>query len=189
MAGGVWNNPSFPEIQDFSRPSMSNNIFWQNRSFHFQVTLDGSGYELVPDGYDDLGVIGVPAGPVPCMNPANSILTDLFEDLPTCDYDANGNMSADPVFVLGYHNIFEPIAAATDEGGNFLDIRYGPLLAASGDYHIADTSPAIGMGDASVLAGELFTDIDGDDRPSAGSIAPDIGADENALAVPAEQLF
>lgn len=204
-AGGVWNNPAFPEIQDFSRPAMSNNIFWQNRAFHFQVTADQLGYELALDGYDDLGVLGVPAGPVPCMTPRYSILTDLLEDAAVCYYDgvADANQAADPAFVLGYHNADQSVtlplgevtnaapqvAGAADEGGNFLDVRFGPLALGDSNYHIADTSPAIGAGNGTVVSGNLTTDIDGDIRPSAGSTAPDIGADENALATPVSPLL
>lgn len=197
-AGGVWHNASFPNIQDFSRPMMSNDIFWQNRSFHFQLAAVGVGYELVSDGVDDFGVIGLPAGPVPCMDPRNSLLSDLAEDSPVCNYNANGNISAnlltDQVFVFEYQNgdqtasFPQPfptvglpqIGGAADEGGNFIDVRYGPLAIGNSDYHLADISPAIGAGDASVIADELTTDFDGDGRP-AGSSAPDIGADENAL--------
>jgi len=193
-AGGVWNNASFPNIQDFSRPAMSNNIIWHNRSFHFGLAA-GGGYELVasvPEN-DDLGVIGTPLGVVPCMDPQNSILTDLGEDLPVCDYSVSGtNGTADPLFVFGYQNgdtsvtlpqqfptvALPQVGGAADEGGNFLDVRYGPLALGASDYHIQDASPAIGAGNLAVVADQLTTDFDGDARP-AGLANPDIGADEN----------
>jgi hypothetical protein len=92
-------------------------------------------------------------------------------------------------------------AATSDEGGNFIDIRYGPLTlwnclaldgsvrtpqsAANcplfGDYHLRTGSPAI---DAGLAAGGNngvpSVDFDGDARP--GGPATDIGADEIGVA-------
>ena len=77
-------------------------------------------------------------------------------------------------------------AVAFDEGGNFIDISYGPLTLL-GDYHIEPTSSAASINGASRPINnnvELQTDFDGD--PRGGSAGPiDAGADELAVGVPA----
>jgi len=133
-----------------------------------------------------------------CLNPLNSILTAASEH--GCTYSAT-NSTADPLFVADYYNgapgqtILLPetttslaTAGALDEGGNFIDVRFGPLTLytvtdpatgaqgpAYGDYHLQDDSPAEGLG---ATGTGVATDWDGDPRPSAGSTNPDAGADE-----------
>jgi FtsP/CotA-like multicopper oxidase with cupredoxin domain len=121
----------------FSDPvAFDNNIIWHNRSFYWTVT-DG----LVPDigagqppVFSDLAVLGA-AGQ---MNPLNGVLTD------TTGYDPS-NTSDDPGFIDEYFNrsagiIVPPevttgieTAIAFDEGGNFIDVRFGPLTL-TGNY-------------------------------------------------------
>lgn len=168
----------------FSNPDMQNNIIWQNRSFSFTIDAGAipPAYGLVPNigagdapVFNDMGVSGVAAS----LNPTTSILTD------STGYDAS-NVSADPQFVLPYFNgsagqtigeveLTTTIATqpAFDEGGNFIDVRYGPLTPV-GDYHIGGGSPAVGAGEP-LEVNELDEDFDGDERPENEY---DIGADQ-----------
>ena len=76
-------------------------------------------------------------------------------------------------------------AAATDEGGNFIDVHYGPLTVANSDYHLANIGPCLPTSGGACLAidggsspapakAALATDVDVQLR--AGTY--DIGADE-----------
>jgi hypothetical protein len=78
-------------------------------------------------------------------------------------------------------------APAFDEGGNFIDLLFGPLTlwdpetgALLGDYHIAAPNRAIGVGDPALL--RFFplaaTDYDRQARPQPAGSRPDAGADE-----------
>jgi hypothetical protein len=104
------------------------------------------------------------------------------------------NVPGDPVFVNGYLNeprnetlIFPEgtvlqTAAAFDEGGNFIQVAYGPLsLVDNGsvlfDYHLDVGSAAINGGVAIPASPHrLGVDIDNQTRPLTGLY--DIGADE-----------
>lgn len=193
LAGAIGAGAGQPFASDYSNPILYNNIIWHNRSFYWLLTTTGFG--LVPDiaagqapVYNDLAVIGG-AG---TLNPMFSTLTDPGA------YDAS-NIMLDPLFVSEYVNgdrgwlvlpeVTTGIQAppALDEGGNFIDVRFGPLTlwnpvtgALFGDYHINGGSPAVNEGDNAIIAGiaELAADVDGDNRPLGG--APDMGADEVA---------
>jgi hypothetical protein len=125
------------------------------------------------------------------LDPMYSLLTD------TTGYDVS-NISGDPLFVNGYLNgtrgslnIGEfttlATAAAFDEGGNFIQVSFGPLSLVQPDnnpnnpenglfdYHLGSGSPAIDHDTVTAVGGLLSLDIDNDDRVQ-GSI--DIGADE-----------
>ena len=169
-----------------TRPVLIDNIIYQNRSFYFDSSANGGVGGLLPDVgngdpavFSDLGVIGFPSGSR--LDPTYCILTD------TTGYDGT-NLQVDPSFVDGYFNgardkIILPevttgieVRAAFDEGGNFIDLRFGPL-SPTGDYHIgaglavdAGTNPSIGS------SPDLNWDIDGQPRPFNG--ITDIGADE-----------
>jgi FtsP/CotA-like multicopper oxidase with cupredoxin domain len=131
----------------FSNPALSSNIIWQNRSFYYDGTttpqlmpaLSQSQIGECPAGasYWDLGIIGEPALR---LNPTSSILTN------TTGYDPS-NISDTPPFATPYCNgprtlrIFEASTTleplpALDEGGNWIDVRWGPLML-MGNYAIA----------------------------------------------------
>ncbi|MEA3275885.1 MAG: hypothetical protein U9Q81_11455 [Pseudomonadota bacterium] len=126
------------------------------------------------------------------LDPRFSLLTD------TTGYHAS-NITGDPDFVNPYFNgsrdnlnIQEfttlQTAGAFDEGGNFIQVTYGPLsLLEPGaspnpannttllDYHIGPASVAIDV-DPNSLGGLLALDFDNEPRPQGDAV--DIGADE-----------
>jgi hypothetical protein len=135
----------------YSNPALANNIVWHNRSFYWSIdnTTVPATFGLVPNVaagqlvvYSDLAVLGTAAqgtwpGYVDAgahkLNPTSSILTDVT------GYDAS-NSSTAPGFVAQYFNgdqgqtIKQPelatsiaTAGAFDEGGNWIDVRFGPL--------------------------------------------------------------
>ncbi len=176
----------------FSNPTLENDIIWHNRSFAWAAGGDPSaapagGFGLLPDvsqgqppRYWDLAVLGV-ATPA-ALSPRFCILSDVTDADPS-------NLDADPLFTSEVVNgqpgqtlVQQEVstalqtAVAADEGGNFIDVHFGPLTLA-GDYHLPPGSPsaAIDTGlDSTDPA--LAADIDGEPRPlGAGR---DIGADE-----------
>jgi hypothetical protein len=124
--------------------------------------------------YWDYGVIGQPGDGG--LSPISSLLT-----------------GTNPRFASAYCNTARSMrliaevttlqtAPALDEGGNWIDVRFGPITLTKadgsffGNYHIQNGSPAINNG-AGPSPG---TDYDGQTR-----VAPaDIGADELILPVP-----
>jgi hypothetical protein len=164
--------------QAFSNPDLQNNIIWENRTFGWEVdaSVVPAIFGLVPGSpvFSDLGVVPATAG---TLNSTSSILT-------------GGAM--DPGFILDYFNTDRSqtvlqteqtantligVAVALDEGGNFVDVQFGPL-SISGNYHLRTDSDAIDAGVNSTIP-ELANDIDGEAR-----VTPfDIGADELVVAV------
>ena len=171
----AFNRFADPGLVVYSNPTMANNIIMNNRSFYFEINAatDPATYGLVSDGYQDLAVIDV-AGTLISTNSlmtTDAVITDVFED--PYSNSANGE-------TIQQLELTTTIAAqpAFDEGGNFIDVRFGPLKPA-GDYHLkAGTSltvnPAVNAGDAAVAPAN---DIDGDSRPLGTGV--DIGADES----------
>ncbi len=181
------NANAAPYKKAYSDPTLVNNIVWHNRSFYWAIDngTDPATFGLVPNigagqaaVYSDLAVVGA----VGSLNPQYSLLTD------TAGYAAS-NIAADPLFVLGYTNgdqgqtiqqteLTTSIATAPafDEGGNFMDVRFGPHTP-TGDYHLQAGSPALGAG--ILQSGVPLADYDGEARPMpAIPLRPDIGADE-----------
>lgn len=185
----------------FSNPALTHNIVWHNRSFTYEATATEAHLApiLAPAAvgdcasgatYWDLGVLDVGFA----LNPQYSILTT-----PT----GTTNFSADPQFLSAYCNtsrtlsVVGPmgVAPAAAEGGNFVDVRYGPLTQAwpagnaPWDYHVARTSPAVDhipAGNAARQAYLLliaqgtapFTRVDHDFDNQPRTDPKDLGADE-----------
>ncbi|MBK4735830.1 Ig-like domain-containing protein [Noviherbaspirillum pedocola] len=194
---------------------LRNNIVWENRAFFFSPVANSTGFQLNPvvsgcggnsvnANYWDFGILGQPqASPALRLNPTSSLMTSVT------DYTDNGNVSGDPLFASTYCNAARfispapPItpaptvpfsmqaAGSLDEGGNWVDVRYGPLSLNDpakpgqpntvkpllGDYHIAANSAALGKG---AVQGAPAADYDGDARGAQ----IDIGADEYVSAPP-----
>ena len=201
---------TLPDVDwlSFSDPTLRDDIVHHNRSF-FWLNFDdpatpeiesglfpascasapdttGPGCNPVNDAdqfSNDLAVLGGPVGAL--LNPRFSLLTSV------AGYNAS-NIEGDPAFVNGYFNgsrdqflfpEFKVIqaAGAFDEGGNFLQVAFGPLslLGADGttlfDYHLTAQSDAIDVS-PDVPTGLLTLDYDNDVRPAG--VAVDLGADE-----------
>lgn len=177
----------------FSNPRLLNNIVWHNRAFSYGQMASGA-LGLLPEldpatvgacgagaEYWDLGVLGEPqVGATLAVNPRRSILTD------TTGYHGS-NLNGSPDFVAEYCNgartLSEPwgpilATGAFGEGGNFVDVRYGPLTqqaptaASPWDYHIGAGSA--GLDNANNV--NVEADFDGERRPQNGRL--DRGADE-----------
>jgi len=204
------------EYVTFSDANLNNNIVFGNRSFFwlnyddpntvivetglfpFNCTtaptgcnlLDTSAYSndmAVMDGVVDTGDV---------MFARFSLLTDNPDN--TAEYTGGGNVfTADPVFLNpvfneGKNGIDIPeftvlqTAGAFDEGGNFIQVAFGPLsIVETGstpvqrvfyDYHLGAGSPAISAGQNVGITGPLGQDIDGDPRNNGNT--NEIGADE-----------
>ena len=180
--------------REFSNPTLLNNIVWHNRSFFWEITTPTS-FELLPrvaSPYWDLAVVGT-SNPADQLSPRYSLLTDLT------GYGGANNITGDPDFVAWTFNgdrgqtIQMPelttsiaTAAALDEGGNWIDVRFGPLTlwdcSLPGcplfrDYHLQNGSPAEAAG--TLATGVPLVDFDGQSRPiPMFPLRPDIGADE-----------
>jgi hypothetical protein len=192
--------------QEFTQSQFVNNILWHNRSFYWQIddSTTPPTFGLIPNVaagqapvYSDVGVLGTTQqgtwplftdGDAHRIIPWYSILTDVT------GYSASyGSFSADPLFDFGYVNGDPRLgvagristAAAFDEGGNFISVRYGPLTLnpnectaratcpADQGYHLLNGSPAEQMGH-SVAGVTPARDFDGQLRGEP----LDIGADE-----------
>jgi parallel beta-helix repeat protein len=187
LATAFGNSPANNPYRVFSNPTLTNNIIFHNRAFHydgstgtahFEPVLSQSAIGACPTGayYWDLGLLG-DTSPTPGaqrLNPTSSILTS------TSGYP--GNSQSDPLVSSGYCNgprslrLIDEVTTlvpvpALDEGGNWIDVRWGPLTL-SGNYHLTATSP-LNTGSAS---GAPNHDFDNQGRPQGGGF--DIGADE-----------
>jgi large repetitive protein len=168
----VWRNRQFRWAIDYTQPEDT----------HYACNYGNSGaasgtttcFEMLPNlakgqapMYSDLGVIGLPAqAPVgSALQISNSILTDA-SGVP------GANVTGDPRFLRAYFNgdrssvktlVLTPeasttiaTAAAFDEGGNFIDVRFGPLTTVIpsgpeaglpfGDYRVAPSSAGAAIG-------------------------------------------
>jgi hypothetical protein len=142
--------------------------------------------------YWDLGLVGDTSAVAGAnkLSPQYSVLTS------TVGYTGANNTQADPKLMKAYCNSSQAISASSDEQGNFVDFRYGPLTqtapgglptpipgtaagALFGNYILADsTSSAYNTGTATGPVPKL--DFVGTTRPQAGLY--DIGAFELVAA-------
>ena len=185
-------NPRY--TQTYSNPLLVNNIVWHNRSFFWTIDTDGIG-ALVEESppYQDLAVLPSGSGSLNCIACFTS--ADGDPTFVADNFNTNGSLDIIP------ENQIPLTAAATDEGGNFIDVRFGPLTLWNpvtfdlfNDYHLLAGSPAVdaGVRDAGRhptdprdriqdLVAEYFTlslDFDEENRPNPNTGLIDIGADE-----------
>ena len=171
--------------RNFSNPDLTHNIIWHNRAFTYDDSTGTA--RLLPElspaapgdcaagaNYFDLGVLD----PAFNLNPRFSILTN----------GSGNNISADPQVVNAYCNTARTlsvpgpmqVAAEVVEGGNAIDVRYGPLTLAWGsgpwDYHITGGSPAINRPGQQPSVANSNHDIDNQPRPNGPR--DDVGSDE-----------
>jgi large repetitive protein len=198
----------------FSNPTLDNNIVWHNRSFywaHRPETCD-AGHQrdavLRPAAGDCGGRqrpgVRRPGGPrhdgLPesaQQHPDGAQLNDGSctgrrqqpRRRPDCSWPSTSTARRGRPSWRNETTTSLATAAALDEGGNFIDVRFGPLTLTNalatdecpvgscllGDYHLLDGSPAEGLG----MAGTGVTiDVDGEARPIPAGTNPDAGADE-----------
>jgi len=201
--------------QGFSSPApFKNNIIHHNRTFRFEVsTLDPTVFGLVPNigggdapVYDDLDVLGA----VNTLNPRFTMFSETYtgvnagvgtNQLVASAGFINPMVNADLGTGINQVEVKTSVQAqpAFDEGGNFIDIRFGLEYApglgllscnatpggalAAPEYHLAAGAAAIDAGQNLFNAGvEAKFDIDGDPRLINGDGVPptryDQGADE-----------
>ncbi len=203
------------EYRTFSDADVRNNIVFGNRSFFWlnyddpSTTLVETGLfpanctgapvgcdlNTVAAYSDDIAVMDGAVDTGELMFTRNNLLTDNADN--QAEYNVRQNVFTlnpafvNPVFNEGKDglNIVEftvlQTAGAFDEGGNFIQVAFGPLTLVQSepnpgtaptlyDYHIGAGSPAIGAGQN--VGGLLSTDFDGDPRPNGN--VNDIGADE-----------
>jgi len=165
-----FGNQTPASLRVFSNPTMFNNIVMDNRSFYFTIddTQDPPVFGLQSAGMSDFAVLGAAGSLV-----SNNGLT-------------TGQANAGDLFVIPYVNtgdgqviqqteLTTSIATqpAFDEGGNYIQVNFGPLYSV-GDYHLKPGAP--GAVDSGNAAAAPAIDIDGDTRPQGAGV--DIGADE-----------
>jgi hypothetical protein len=191
--------------------SFANNILWQNRAHYYDQ--GAAGVKLLPDPAGvtftsascptasgigawrawDLGIVGITAQ-TPRLTPSFSILTAALQHGVSyagasnsfglveghivgeyCNGARSARLSPEPTTLQA--------APALDEGGNWIDVRFGPI-SLTGDYHLAGGgNPAVNSGTS---ANAPATDFDGEGRPFPnGAQNFDRGADERTNAAPA----
>jgi hypothetical protein len=210
------NGNRLEEYLSFSDANLHNNIVFGNRSFFWlnyddpattqvETGLFPANCTSAPVGCsltdtaaysDDIAVMDGVVNSGEVMFARFNLLTNNPDN--TAEYAGAGNVfTTDPMFVRpvfneGKDGIDVPeftvlqTAGAFDEGGNFLQVAFGPLtLVELGstpnarsfyDYHILAASPANGAGQNVGLGGPLGADIDGDPRNNGNT--NEIGADE-----------
>jgi len=161
-----------PGSARFSDPVLFNNLFWDNRAYHFDPVLG-----RLADDYAqiDLEVYGLLPGAQ--LTPGHCFLTVPYGSS-TGNVLYNG--SNPPAFVSEYTTVLR--AVAFNQEPNFVSVKIVTVTPSlEGDYHVTAASPAIDRGVASLIVNGVrydapSTDFDGTGRPAGA--APDIGADE-----------
>jgi hypothetical protein len=189
----------------FSNATLANNIIWHNRSFCWAITgpTPPNNFGLFDANSSGTGCnVGSPAGTTPVyrdlavMGVAGTLTstTDIVSGEPDPLFVSsyfNGNRQPAPI-IPGATTLIDT-AATVDEGGNFIEVRYGPLTRWNcpvggngqpttvncpnefGDYHLRTGSPAINAGNNAVAPA---TDYDLLPRARSTADPADIGADE-----------
>jgi hypothetical protein len=144
------------------------NILYRNRSFFWSAVTSPVLQPPTADNYQNLGVVGGPAG----ASLGGAILNNVNLN--------NNTLVPGSLFNNAYTNTLTS-AAAADEGGNFVQVYFTPL-GLTGDYHLQSpppANPALNPPNLCVLCGpEMETDFDGQTRPNALLNRGDHGADE-----------
>ncbi len=209
------NGGRVDEYLTFSDANLNNNIIFGNRSFYWlnyddpntviietglfpaDCTTPTTGCTLDPiAASDDLAVLDGTVDSGEVMFSRFSLLTDNADNV--AEYTGGGSVfTLDPAFVNPVYNEGKEsldlpeftvlqTAGAFDEGGNFIQVAFGPLTTVElgsapnarvfYDYHITTGSPANGAGQNVGLGGLLGEDFDGDPRTNGNT--NEIGADE-----------
>lgn len=200
------------EYLTFSDANLNNNIIFGNRSFYW-LNFDDPNTVIVETGLfpsdcttppgctidpiaasDDLAVLDGTVDSGEIMFARFNLLTGNADNQAEYTHPSNvftlDPMFINPVYNEGKDSLDVPeftvlqTAGAFDEGGNFLQVAFGPLTTVelgSGpnqrvfyDYHIGSLSPAVGAGQN--VGGLLTLDFDGDPRGNGNT--NEIGADE-----------
>jgi hypothetical protein len=171
-------------MKGFSGKSLRNNIVMDNRKFHWQLdyaannpancivnTATNACYRMVLDGVDNLAVIPAIAGSLPT---ANNLLNGAANFVATY---FNGGRDAIVQMPESTTGDMLNVAAAFDEGGNFIDVRYGPLTPRNpttgnlyGNYRVSAGSAAAGFAaNLTNSPAALNTDKAGNPRPGGNA--------------------
>ncbi len=200
-ATGNWLQYSAPDVLRANIVRHNRSFFWLNYGTPGTITQTGIfPASCYPDSCDpaledpdfyseDLAVLnGVERVTGTDLGLADPLLDARFSLLTDIGGYHSSNVAGDPRFVSPYFNgprdnlnipEFTTLqtAAAFDEGGNFIQVTYGPLTLSGQDYHIRALSLAIDRGGALAAGtGRLNFDMDNQSRPLGA--AADIGADE-----------
>lgn len=203
------------EYLTFSDANLNNNIIFGNRSFYWLNYDDPNTTAWVETGLfpadcttppnctidpltasDDLAVLDGTVDSGEIMFARFNLLTDNADNV--AEYAGGGSVfTVDPGFVNPVYNEGKEslnvpeftvlqTAGAFDEGGNFIQVAFGPLTIVElgsvpddrvfYDYHIMAGSPAVSAGQN--VGGLLHFDFDGDERNNHGD--NEIGADERS---------
>jgi large repetitive protein len=173
----------------FSGKSLFNNIVQDNRKFHWQLdysttnpagcqvnTTTNACYRLVQDAGTDIDLAVIPAitGSLPSNAASGNLLTGAANFVATYFNGGRDAIIQSPESTTGY---LLSVAAAFDEGGNFIDVRYGPLTPRNptsgllyGDYRVQTGSAAAGIANNRTNQPALLnSDKAGNPRPPTGA--------------------
>ncbi|MHB1490021.1 MAG: hypothetical protein ACYCTH_05920, partial [Cellulomonas sp.] len=192
VASNAFSGSSYLVATPFSKPTLLNDVFWDNRAGSFSggyVTgIGGTLPDGTPGGVNtwDMGVMDVPGA---LLSPVNSVLQTTVGTAAS----ATNVVTDDPVLVSPY-DVTVNVLASRMYPAFRQAVIVAQLLPPSlmGDYHLLNsTSPAYGLGAARTTVrwgpggdGWVYTvsaatpDIDGQRRPSLRPTRYDAGSDQ-----------